>query len=65
MVNNATDYKKYVSKSSFVSEKIFNENFVAIHDTKLVLTLNKLMYVGFRILELSKLLMYDFDYSYI
>ena len=65
MVNNATDYKKYVSKSSFVSEKIFNENFVAIHETKLVSTLNKLMYVGFRILELSKLLMYDFDYSYI
>ena len=65
MVNNATDYKKYVGKSSFVSEKIFNENFVAIHETKLVLTLNKLMYVGFRILELSKLLMYDFDYSYI
>ena len=31
LVNNAGDYKKYVSKPSFVSQKIFNKNFVAIH----------------------------------
>ena len=30
LVNNAEDYKKYVSKPSFVSQKIFNENFLAI-----------------------------------
>ena len=39
LVNNARDYKKYVSKPSFVSQKIFSKNFVSIHEIKLVLTL--------------------------
>ena len=53
------------SKPSFVSQKIFSKNFVAIHDIKPVLTLNKPMYVGFSILDLSKCLMYEFHYKYI
>ena len=28
LINNAGDYKKYVSKPSFISQKIFNKNFV-------------------------------------
>ena len=64
-VNNAKDYKKYVSKPSPISQKIFSENFVAIHEFKPVLTLNKPIYVGFSILYLSKLLMYKFHYNYI
>ena len=39
LVNNARDYKKYVRKTSFNSQKIFSKNFVAIHEIKLVLTL--------------------------
>ena len=31
LVNNNKDYKKYVSKTSFDSQKIFNKNIVAIH----------------------------------
>ena len=65
LITSAKDYKKYVSKPSFVSQKIFSENFVAIHEAKPVLTLNKLMNVGFSILDLSKLLRYDFHYNYI
>ena len=65
LINNAKDYKKYVSKPSFVSQKIFSGNFVAIHETKPVLTLNKPIYVGFSILDLSKLSMYNFHYNYI
>ena len=65
LVNNAKDYKKYVSKSSFVSQKIFSKKFVAIHEMKPVLTLNKPIYVGFSILDLSKYLMYEFYYKYI
>ena len=30
LVNNTEDYKKYVSKPSFVPQKIFSKNFVAI-----------------------------------
>ena len=41
LVNNTKDYKKYVSKPSLVSQKIFSKKFVAIHEIKPVLTLNK------------------------
>ena len=54
-----------VSRPSFVSQKIFSKNFVAVHRIKPVLTLNKPIYVGFSILELSKLLIYEFHYKYI
>ena len=65
MVNIAKDYKQYTSKPSFVSQKIFNTNFVAIHEIKPILTLNKPIYVGFSILDLSKLLMYEFHFNHI
>ena len=54
-----------VSKPTFISQKIFSENFAAIHDIKPVLVLNKPIYVGFTVLELSKYLMYDFHYNFI
>ena len=65
LVNNAKDYVKCISKPTFVSQKIFRKNFVAIHEIRLVLTLNKPIYVGFSISDLSKLLMYEFQYKYI
>ena len=46
-------------------KKIFSKHFVAVHRIKPVLTFNKPIYVGFSILELSKLLMYEFHYKYI
>ena len=64
LINNARDYVKCVSKPTFLSQKIFSKNLVAIHKIKSVLLLNKPIYVGFSILELSKLLMYDFHYGY-
>ena len=65
LINNSTDYVRCVSKPSFISQKIFSKNFVAIHQIKPVLILNKPIYVGFSILDLSKLLMYKFHYKYI
>ena len=41
LVNNAKYYIKYISKPSFVSQKIFSKSFVAIHEIKPILTLNK------------------------
>ena len=65
LINNAKDYVRCVSRPNFISQKIFSKNFVAVHKIKPVLTLNKPIYVGFCILELSKLLMYEFHYKYI
>ena len=62
LVNNFKDYKKWVSRPSFISQKFC---FVAIHGIKPVLTLDKPIYVGFSILDLSKYLMYEFHYKYI
>ena len=58
-----TEYKKLdrlTSKPTYVSSKIFNENLMAVHKIKAVLTLNRPAYVGMCILDLSKTLMYDF-----
>ena len=61
--NNIDDDKKYVSKQGFASQKIFSENFVAIHEINPVLTLDKPIYEGFSILDLRKLLMYELHYK--
>ena len=65
LVNNSKDYVRCISKASFISQKIFSKNFVAIHGTKPVLTFNEPIYVGFSIFDLSKLLMYQFHYKFI
>ena len=64
IVNNTKDYARCISKPSFVSQKIFSKDFVATDEINPVLTLNKPIYVGFSILDLSKLLMYEFHYKY-
>ena len=63
-----TDNKKLLkmaAKPTYVSSKIFNEDLVAVHKIKETRTLNKPAYVGMCILDLSKVLMYDFHYNYI
>ena len=44
---------------------MFSKDLVAIYEIKLVLTLDKPIYVGFSVLDLSKLFMYDYHYNYI
>ena len=46
-----------------MSHKIFGKNLVAIRKSKLALKLNKLVYFGMCISELSKVLMYQFHYN--
>ena len=56
---------KYTCRPTYVTHKIFDKDYAAIHETKLVLILNKPVYVGFTVLELSKWMMYDFHYNFI
>ena len=64
LINNENKYLKVVSRPSFVSPKILDKNLVAVHKIKPVLLLNKPIYVSFSILELSKMIMYDWHYKY-
>ena len=56
---------KYTCRPTYVTHKIFDKDYVAIHETKLVLILNKPVYVGFTVLELRKCMMYDCHYNFI
>ena len=55
-------YLKCAIKPNFISSKVIDYNFVAVPCTKKVLRLNKPIYVGLCVFELSKLKMYQFHY---
>ena len=65
LVNHKKDYLKWTSKPSYISHKIFDNDLVAIRKNKVTLTLNKPADIGMCILELSKILMYEFHFDYI
>ena len=65
LVNTKEKFKKLVAKPNFRSRKIFSENLVSVHMKKTSLTMNKPVYLGMCILELSKIIMFDFHYNYI
>ena len=65
LVNNENKLRKLVAKPNFRSRKIFSENLVSVHMKKTSLTMNKPVYLGMCILDLSKTIMYDFHYNYI
>ena len=64
VVKNAKDFIKYTSRPTCVNWKVFENNLAAIHEKKISLTLNKPIYVGFTVLELSKWEMYNFHYNF-
>ena len=53
-----------VSESNYHTRKWFSENLLAIEKKKKV-KMNKSVYLGLSILEISKTLMYEFWYDYI
>ena len=65
LVNNAKYFLKYTSKPTYIIHKIFGKDYAAIHEIKPVLILNKPIYVGFTVLDLSKWKMHDFYYNFI
>ena len=65
LINNAEDFLKYSSKPTYVTHKIFGKDYAAIHEIKPLLILNKPIYVGFSVLDLSKWKMYDFHHNFL
>ena len=69
LVDTGEQFKKLTAKPNYESRKILNDNnnesLVSVHMKKTSLTMNKPVYLGMSILDLSKTLMYDFHYNYI
>ena len=65
LVTNEKKLDKLTAKPTYVSSKIFYENLMAVHKVKETLILNRPAYVAMCILDLSKVLMYNFHYNYI
>ena len=63
LVNSEEKLKKLVATPSFLRCQIFNEDLVGAHNQQINLTLNKPIYAGQVILDLSKMLMYEFHYK--
>jgi hypothetical protein len=65
LVMNKKALNKLVKKANFKNINIFDENLVAVHMKKATVKLNKPIYLGMSILDLSKTLMYQFHYDYV
>lgn len=61
--NQCNSAEQLISRPNFHSATVFDENFVAIQLNREKVVLNKPIYIGFAVLELSKNHMYDFHYS--
>ena len=55
---------KKVANPRYEGHKIFSEDLAAIKSLKKKVRLNKPIYTGFTVLDLSKFLMYDFHYGF-
>ena len=64
LVSNKKDYLKWISKRNYMSKEIFDSVLVAMLKSKVTLKLKRIAYVGMCILNLSKVLTYDFHSDY-
>ena len=65
LVNNQKRIKKALAKPTVKNFTYVNDDLVMIQFAKKAIVQNKPMYTGFVVLELSKVLMYDFHYNHI
>ena len=65
LCNTSIRAEKIVAPPLFTDYKILNENLAAMEWVKSSILMNHPVYVGFTILELTKVLMYNFHYNYI
>ncbi|GFT06493.1 uncharacterized protein NPIL_670601 [Nephila pilipes] len=65
LVTSEKQAKKLVAAPTFKRFKIITDSLAALEKIKSCITLNRPIYIGFVILELSKVLMYNFHYNHI
>ena len=65
LVDAGEQFKKLAAKPNYDGRIILDENLVSVHMKKTSLTMDKPVYLGMCILDLSKIIMYDFHYNYI
>ena len=65
LVKDAERAEKLVNKPNFADVKIFDEFLIAVKMRKTRVAMNKPIYAGMTTLDLSKLLMFDFQYGYV
>ena len=65
LATTVSQVEKCIYKPNYTHRTTFSDNLVAIHMAKTSLYLNKPVYLGMCILDLSKTLMYEFHYEYI
>ena len=64
LVTNKEKYHNYVMRPNFKSSICFSNNLMGIEVDKTKVVMNKPVYFGSAILDLSKLVMYEFHYNY-
>jgi len=65
LVNSEKRIKKVLAKPTLKKFTIINEDLVMVQLARKKIIQNKPLYTGFVVLELSKVLMYDFHYNHI
>ena len=65
LVNKVEDFLKHTSRPIYITHKMFGKDYPTIHEIKPVLIVNKPIYVGFTVLDLSNWKMYNFHYNFI
>ena len=64
LVNNRKDYLKAVMRPNFKSGTLLGPNLMGCEMGKIKVVMNKPVYLGQAILDLNKLIMYEFHYNY-
>ncbi len=65
LVTNKKALNRLVKKPNYKRVSEFDENLVAVHMERTTVKLDKPIYLGMSILDLSKTLMYEFHYDYV
>ena len=65
LITTEEQLRKRVIQPSFKGFKIFHENLISVERRKTFIKLNRPIYIGFAVLDLSKYLMFSFHYGHI